>query len=291
MAVKGAELESELIDTVCERVRERLPAEQAMPCEAFVRQYYQWVPAEDLADRNPLDLYGAAVAHWNLAQHRAPGEAKVRVYNPEFEQHGWQSPHTRDRDRLRRHAVHRRLGDDGPHAQGLRDRPGHPPGDADPARRATARSLEVLEPDSDNNDAIPESILHAEVGREHDRRLARRAAPEHRKGPRPGPRRGRGLAGDARRAERPGRGARRDPPPVDPATAEETKAFLALAGRRQLHLPRLSRLRPDRGRRRHASSRPSTAPGWGSSEKPPARHPRSSARRRSGSAASRRSWC
>ena len=71
MAVKGAELESELIDTVCERIRERLPAEQVQPCEAFVRQYYQWVPAEDLADRNPLDLYGAAVAHWNLAQQRA----------------------------------------------------------------------------------------------------------------------------------------------------------------------------------------------------------------------------
>ena len=25
---------------------------------------------------------------------RAPGAAKVRVYNPEFEQHGWQSTHT-----------------------------------------------------------------------------------------------------------------------------------------------------------------------------------------------------
>ena len=64
MAVKGADLESELIDTVCERVRERLPAGQVAPCESFVRQYYHWVPAEDLADRNPLDLYGAAVAHW-----------------------------------------------------------------------------------------------------------------------------------------------------------------------------------------------------------------------------------
>ena len=86
MALKTADLESELIDTVCARVRERLPGEQARPCEAFVRQYYHWVPAEDLADRSPLDLYGAAVAHWNLGQQRAPGEAKVRVYNPEFEQ-------------------------------------------------------------------------------------------------------------------------------------------------------------------------------------------------------------
>src|SRR5881275_3490014 len=94
MAVKTEVLESELIDSVCARVRESLPDEQAAPCESFVRQYYHWVPPEDLADRSPLDLYGAAVAHWNLAQQRAPGEAKVHVYNPDFEQHGWSSSHT-----------------------------------------------------------------------------------------------------------------------------------------------------------------------------------------------------
>src|SRR5947209_3775847 len=93
MAVKAAEVEAELIDAVCERIRDRLPDDQAPICESFVRQYYHWVPAADLAERSPLDLYGAAVAHWNLMQQRAPGEAKVRVYNPEFEQHGWQSPH------------------------------------------------------------------------------------------------------------------------------------------------------------------------------------------------------
>jgi glutamate dehydrogenase len=94
MAVKPADSESELIDAVCARVRERLPAEHAMPCQSFVRQYYHWVPEEDLADRDPLDLYGAALAHWNLAQHRDPGEMKVHVYNPDFEQHGWSSSHT-----------------------------------------------------------------------------------------------------------------------------------------------------------------------------------------------------
>src|SRR5947209_13276119 len=93
MAVKAAEVEAELIDAVCERIRDRLPDDQAPICESFVRQYYHWVPAADLAERSPLDLYGAAVAHWNLMQQRAPGEPKVRVYNPEFEQHGWQSPH------------------------------------------------------------------------------------------------------------------------------------------------------------------------------------------------------
>jgi glutamate dehydrogenase len=90
MAVKAAELEAELIDAVCERVRKRMPETQARVCETFVRQYYHWVPAEDLADRSPLDLYGAAVAHWKLMAQRAPGEIGVHVYNPDFEQHGWQ---------------------------------------------------------------------------------------------------------------------------------------------------------------------------------------------------------
>ena len=94
IAVKAVELEAERIHTVCARVRERLPEDQAPSCEAFVRQYYHWVPAEDLAGRSSIDLYGAAVSHWNLTQLRMPGEIKLRVFNPEFEQHGWQSPHT-----------------------------------------------------------------------------------------------------------------------------------------------------------------------------------------------------
>src|SRR6201987_592798 len=170
MALKGAELESELIDTVCERVRDRFPPEQAMPCEAFVRQYYQGVPAEDLADRNPLDLYGAAVAHWNLAQQRAPGEAKVRVYNPDFEQHGWQSPHT----------LIEIVSDDMPFIvdsvtmdltrKGYSiDLVIHPVMRI--RRDEYGQIVEVLEPDSDSGDEVPESILHAEVGLEHDRQL------------------------------------------------------------------------------------------------------------------------
>src|ERR1700729_108307 len=94
MALRAAHAEAQLIDAVCSRVRERLPGAGGSPCESFVRQYYLRVPAEDLVTRDRLDLYGAAVAHWNLAQQRAPGQAKVRVHNPDFEQHGWRSPHT-----------------------------------------------------------------------------------------------------------------------------------------------------------------------------------------------------
>ena len=94
MAVKAADLESELIDGICERVRRKLATDRVAPCESFIRQFYHWVPAVDLSDRSEIDLYGAAISEWNLAQRRAPGETKVNVYNPDFEQNGWQSPHT-----------------------------------------------------------------------------------------------------------------------------------------------------------------------------------------------------
>jgi glutamate dehydrogenase len=45
-----------------------------------------------------------------FARKREPGRAKVRVFNPTLEGHGWQSTHDH-RDRQRRHAVPRRFGD------------------------------------------------------------------------------------------------------------------------------------------------------------------------------------
>jgi len=94
MTTTVREADSSPIEAVCARVRERLADDEARQAEEFVRQYYARVPAEDLAESDPLDLYGAALALWSFGRRRAPGAANVRVYNPEFEQHGWQSPHT-----------------------------------------------------------------------------------------------------------------------------------------------------------------------------------------------------
>src|SRR5919106_1836117 len=94
MTLKTEEIEAALIDDVCSRVREKLQDREAQQVEEFVRQYYRRVPADDLVGRSELDVYGAALAHWNFMRRRMSGEAKVRVYNPQFEQHGWQSAHT-----------------------------------------------------------------------------------------------------------------------------------------------------------------------------------------------------
>jgi glutamate dehydrogenase len=170
MALKSADLEAELIDTVVARVHERLPDDQAGPCELFVRQYYRWVPAQDLAERSSLDLYGAAVAHWNLLQHRAPGAAKVHVYNPDFEQHGWRSPHTvveivTDDMPFVVDSVTMALARAGygidlvihPVMRVQRDEQGH--------------LVDLLDAAAEpSNNAIGESVVHAEVARESDRK-------------------------------------------------------------------------------------------------------------------------
>ena len=167
MAVKATALETELIDSVCARVRERLPDDQARPCESFVRQYYQWVPAEDLAERDQLDLYGAALQHYTEMQRRAAGEIKVEVYNPTFEHHGWSSPHT----------IVEIVTDDMPF---LVDsvtmelaRQGYPlhlviHPVIRVRRDAAGNLIDVIEPGAEVANTVAESVLHAEVARESD---------------------------------------------------------------------------------------------------------------------------
>ena len=89
-----AETKAALLESAVARVRERLEGDQADDVERFVRAYYANAAPDDLAGRTDLDLYGAAMAHWRLARLRRPGELKVNVYNPNVEEHGWQSPYT-----------------------------------------------------------------------------------------------------------------------------------------------------------------------------------------------------
>jgi glutamate dehydrogenase len=157
-------VKDELLDKVVARVREQMPGDQAPQVEEFVRQYYGWVDTDDLEDRSPVDTYGAAVSHWNFAARRAPGEWKVRIYNPQFEEHGWQSTHT----------VIEMVNDDMPFlvdsARMEINHEGyaihmilHPVMKV--RRDAEGRLVEVLPSDTDEEDAISESVIHVEVDR------------------------------------------------------------------------------------------------------------------------------
>lgn len=84
----------EVINRLVAYIIEKLPPEEAPLLKDFIRQYYLSVSAEDLNSRGILDLYGAVLSHWHFMFQRMPGETKVRVYNPDLEEHGWQSTHT-----------------------------------------------------------------------------------------------------------------------------------------------------------------------------------------------------
>src|SRR5436305_739087 len=92
--MKVEEVDEALIEGVCSRIREQLPADDAELAEAFVRQYYRWVSPEDLEERSAADLFGAALAHFELAKKRKLNEPSLRVYNPTAQDDGWESTHT-----------------------------------------------------------------------------------------------------------------------------------------------------------------------------------------------------
>jgi len=83
-----------LIGQITDTVRAKLPPEQAIEAAEFADQYYAQVAPEDLAERSLPDLYGAAMSHWHFARTFAGGAAKLRVFNPRIDEHGWQSTHT-----------------------------------------------------------------------------------------------------------------------------------------------------------------------------------------------------
>ncbi len=85
---------NERLGEVVAMVRAKVPPEQRKTLEALIERYFGQVDPEDLAERQPADLYGAALSHWNFARKRESGRARVRVFNPTLEEHGWQSTHT-----------------------------------------------------------------------------------------------------------------------------------------------------------------------------------------------------
>ncbi|WP_402464193.1 NAD-glutamate dehydrogenase [Isoptericola aurantiacus] len=58
------------------------------------RQLLGFYSAEDLAEREPRDVAGAAASTWAFAARRKPGETLVRVFTPTVREDGWTSRRT-----------------------------------------------------------------------------------------------------------------------------------------------------------------------------------------------------
>jgi glutamate dehydrogenase len=223
MSTQPEQAKAEILQQIVATIHEKVPEDRRDQVEAFAHQYYQRLAPEDLLELEPEDLYGAALAHWRLAHRRQPGEAKVRVYSPRFEEHGWRSKHsiveivTDDMPflvdsvamELNRHGLVIHL-------------PIHP---VIAVRRDEAGELvEVLAPDAD--DGIQESFLHFEVDRQSEPEVLDRLRTEIER-----------ILGDVRASVEDWAETRKQvhrileefderPPPVDEAELAEARALL-----------------------------------------------------------------
>jgi glutamate dehydrogenase len=60
----------------------------------FLKAYFHGVGEEDLAERAPALLARAALDHFEFGSKRSPGQSLVRVFNPDPQRDGFESPHT-----------------------------------------------------------------------------------------------------------------------------------------------------------------------------------------------------
>ncbi|MEL3950474.1 NAD-glutamate dehydrogenase [Streptomyces sp. LNU-CPARS28] len=152
-------------------------ADQATPSDpskvlAFLQRYYLHTAPEDLSDRDPVDVFGAAYSHFRLAENRPQGTANVRVHTPTVEENGWNCSHS----------IVEVVTDDMPFlvdsVTNELSRQGrgihvviHP--QVVVRRDLTGKLLDVL-PEGQNtaerpHDAVTESWIHVEIDRETDR--------------------------------------------------------------------------------------------------------------------------
>ncbi|MGV9315641.1 NAD-glutamate dehydrogenase [Streptomyces sp. NPDC003691] len=140
---------------------------------AYLQRYYLHTAPEDLTDRDPVDVFGAALSHYRLAENRPQGTASVRVHTPTVEENGWTCSHS----------VVEVVTDDMPFlvdsVTNELSRQGrgihvviHP--QVVVRRDVTGKLLEVLSAEARSgrdrpHDALVESWIHVEIDRETDR--------------------------------------------------------------------------------------------------------------------------
>ena len=84
----------ELLNEIQLATPRSLSSVQKAALNSFLPLYFHSVPTDDLSELGADDLNGAALSHWELCQQRQIGSHKLRIFNPVFTSHGWQSPHT-----------------------------------------------------------------------------------------------------------------------------------------------------------------------------------------------------
>ncbi|MBS7661009.1 NAD-glutamate dehydrogenase [Pseudomonas lalucatii] len=70
-------------------------SEQALPqISLFAERFFGIISLEELTERRLSDLVGCTLSAWRLLERFEPAQTEVRVFNPDYERHGWQSTHS-----------------------------------------------------------------------------------------------------------------------------------------------------------------------------------------------------
>ncbi|MEH6404116.1 MAG: NAD-glutamate dehydrogenase [Sneathiella sp.] len=94
MALTAQEMKTKKIAEILAMIDSRLEAKQAKDIKIFVQKMYERLPAEDVLGIKVERLYGSALSVYKFAANREAEVAKVRVFSPTLEEHGWKTSHT-----------------------------------------------------------------------------------------------------------------------------------------------------------------------------------------------------
>ncbi|MCL6414620.1 NAD-glutamate dehydrogenase [Aestuariirhabdus sp. Z084] len=90
----SAENKQEYIDKLMAEVKKHLPEQQLDTAEIFTRKFFSVTGFDDLMGFDKADIVGSTLSFWKLYQNKPDAGARIEVFNPEYEHHGWHSNHT-----------------------------------------------------------------------------------------------------------------------------------------------------------------------------------------------------
>lgn len=85
---------SELINRIETEIQDHFSQNEAKNLIQLAHLYFQDSLAEDMVNESIENLYGTIICLWDFLQQKTPNQPKIRVYNPNYEEHSWQSTHT-----------------------------------------------------------------------------------------------------------------------------------------------------------------------------------------------------
>ncbi len=84
----------QILEKLATYAKNQLESSSFTVFEKFLKLFFAQMPLSDSVSRPIADLYGSAYSQWLLLCERQPGQVNINVFNPDFEQNGWESTHT-----------------------------------------------------------------------------------------------------------------------------------------------------------------------------------------------------